>query len=76
VYAGQYGYGTHLDSDYDGIGCEEHLGTYAPTAQPVAYASDSGKLAYTGVTVQPLVAWGAALALAGGWLLLSGRRRI
>jgi len=75
IYAGQYGYGTHLDNDYDGIGCEEHLGTYTTAAQPVAYASDSGKLAYTGVTVQPLVAWGTALALAGGWLIASGRRR-
>ncbi|WP_241036964.1 excalibur calcium-binding domain-containing protein [Blastococcus litoris] len=71
VYAGQYGYGTHLDSDYDGVGCEETVATYA---QPVAYAG-TGKLAYTGVSVQPLVAWGAALALSGSWLIASGRRR-
>ena len=71
VYAGQYGYGAHLDSDSDGIGCEE---TATVAAQPVAYA-DSGKLAYTGVPVEPLIAWGAALALSGGWLILSGRRR-
>jgi len=72
VYAGQYGYGTHLDSDNDGIGCEEEAVVSA--AQPVAYAG-TGKLAYTGVTVQPMVAWGAALVLSGGWLILSGRRR-
>lgn len=72
VYAGQPGYGTHLDSDYDGIGCEETAETVV--AQPVAYAG-TGKLAYTGVTVQPMVAWGAALVLSGGWLIASGRRR-
>lgn len=75
IYAGQYGYGTHLDSDYDGIGCEEQLGTYTPTTQAVAYDTGGGKLAYTGVATEPLIAWGAALVGAGGWLLLSGRRK-
>ncbi|WP_200814711.1 excalibur calcium-binding domain-containing protein [Blastococcus haudaquaticus] len=72
VYAGTYGYGSHLDSDSDGTGCEE---TAAPVAQPVAYSGDGGKLAYTGVATEPLVAWGAALLASGAWLILSGRRR-
>jgi len=71
IYAGQYGYGTHLDSDHDGVGCEETAGY---VAQPVAY-SGGGKLAYTGVATEPLVAWGAALLASGAWLILSGRRR-
>ena len=71
VYAGQYGYGSHLDSDSDGIGCEETAGA---VTQPVAY-SGGGKLAYTGVATEPLVAWGAALLASGAWLILSGRRR-
>ena len=69
VYAGQPGFGPHLDSDSDGIGCEvETVLVAAPVAQ-------AGRLAYTGVPVQPMIAWGAALVLSGGWLLLSGRRR-
>ncbi|TFV64888.1 UNVERIFIED_ORG: excalibur calcium-binding domain-containing protein [Bacillus sp. AZ43] len=76
VYSGQYGYGSHLDADYDGVGCEESYGHYAtthPVAQHVAY-DQAGKLAYTGVTVQPLLIWGAALLLSGGWLIRSSRR--
>ena len=72
VYSGQPGYGSHLDSDYDGVGCEE---TAAPVAQPVTYSGDGGKLAYTGVATEPLLAWGAALLASGAWLILSGRRR-
>jgi hypothetical protein len=71
VYAHQAGYRPELDSDHDGIGCEE---TAAPVVTPTAYTG-GGKLAYTGVTVEPLVAWGSALLLSGGWLILSGRRR-
>ena len=71
VHAGQYGYGPHLDRDSDGIGCEE---TTALVTQPVAHTG-AGKLAYTGVSVQPVVAWGAVLLVSGGALIHSARRR-
>ncbi|WP_324275402.1 excalibur calcium-binding domain-containing protein [Blastococcus brunescens] len=69
VHAGHPGYGAHLDSDSDGIGCEVDTVAYThPT-----YDS-TGTLAYTGVATEPLVAWGAALLAAGAWLIASARR--
>lgn len=70
IHAGQPGYAAHLDRDHDGIGCEEDI----VVTQPAAHTG-AGQLAYTGATVQPMLAWGAALVLSGGWLIRSARRR-
>jgi hypothetical protein len=72
VHAGQPGYRPGLDSDSDGIGCEE---TAPAAVTPATHNNAGGKLAYTGTSVGSLLPWGAALVISGGWLLLSGRRR-
>ncbi|RBY96405.1 hypothetical protein DQ237_10860 [Blastococcus sp. TF02-8] len=70
VYAGQPGYGPHLDSDSDGIGCEQE------TVTPVAYTTTtSPQLAYTGFDAAPFVAGGAALVALGTLTVLAGSRR-
>ena len=74
VLAGQPGYRAGLDSDDDGVGCEDAEGTIqAVTLQtPVATA---GKLAYTGFELTSALATGAALLALGGTVLLAARRR-
>ena len=74
VHAGQPGYRAGLDSDADGIGCEDAEGTI----QTVAAGSPStttGKLAYTGFELTSALATGAALLALGGTVLLAARRR-
>lgn len=70
VYAGQYGYGAHLDSDNDGIGCEDAT-QYAAATNP----QPTGKLAYTGVDLEPMLRLCAILISSGTLLLLAGQRR-
>ncbi|MCW2683922.1 MAG: hypothetical protein JWP33_1835 [Blastococcus sp.] len=70
VHAGQPGYRPALDSDSDGVGCEQEYGT------PVQHQTYStGTLAYTGVELGPQLAAGAVLLLLGGGLLAATRRR-
>ena len=70
VYAGQPGYEPHLDSDHDGIGCEDET-QYAATTSP----QPTGKLAYTGFDLesQLTIAW--TLLMVGSAALVLGRRR-
>jgi hypothetical protein len=70
VYAGQPGYRAGLDSDNDGIGCEDET-QYAATSSP----QPTGKLAYTGYELesQLTIAW--TLLMAGSAALILGRRR-
>jgi hypothetical protein len=74
VHADQPGYRPALDSDSDGIGCEE-TAAVTPVRTQTSGTSGTGKLAYTGTSAGALLPWGAALVLTGGWLLVSGRRR-
>jgi hypothetical protein len=69
VYAGQYGYGSHLDSDNDGIGCEVETQSATTSPQP------TGKLAYTGYDLesQLTIAW--TLLMVGAAASIIGRRR-
>ncbi|MCW2578610.1 MAG: repeat protein [Blastococcus sp.] len=70
VYAGQPGYRPALDSDSDGVGCEQEY------VAPVQHqTSSTGTLAYTGFELGPQLAAGAALLLLGGGLLTATRRR-
>jgi hypothetical protein len=71
VYSTDPGYEPHLDSDHDGIGCEDET-QYAVTATD---PQPTGKLAYTGYDLesQLTVAW--TLLMAGGAALILGRRR-
>jgi hypothetical protein len=66
VYEGEPGYRPELDSDHDGIGCED---------DGVTTVSDNGQLAYTGVELEPLLRGGAILLSSGTLLLLFGARR-
>ena len=70
VYAGQPGYRAGLDSDNDGIGCEDET-QYATTSSP----QPTGKLAYTGYDLesQLTIAW--TLLMVGSAALILGRRR-
>jgi hypothetical protein len=71
VHAGQPGYGAHLDSDSDGVGCEQDV-----QAAPVGPGtSTGGKLAYTGFEVWPFAGAGAVLVLLGSTLVAAARRR-
>jgi hypothetical protein len=72
VYRGQPGYRAALDSDNDGIGCEDDT---QPAAAPVS-TQPTGKLAYTGLELGPQlnVAW--TLLVLGAGLLIIGRRRV
>lgn len=73
VHRGQPGYRAGLDSDNDGIGCEDD-GTAAVT--PTAtQATPTGKLAYTGVDLEPLLRLAAILVSSGTLLVLAGQRR-
>jgi hypothetical protein len=74
VHADQPGYRPALDSDSDGIGCEE-TAAVTPVRTQTSGTSGTGKLAYTGTSAGALLPWGAALVHTGGWLLVSGRRR-
>jgi hypothetical protein len=80
VYAGQPGYRPALDSDNDGIGCEDPSSTgvvavpVSAATPPVAVAGRTGQLAYTGVELAPLLATAAALLALGSGLLLTARR--
>ena len=69
VHAGQPGYGPHLDSDSDGIGCEQETAAVShtsPTAAP--------QLAYTGFDVWPFAGAGAAMLVLGSALVAGARR--
>jgi hypothetical protein len=70
VYAGQPGYRAGLDSDNDGIGCEDET-QYAATSSP----QPTGTLAYTGYDLesQLTIAW--TLLMAGAAASIIGRRR-
>ena len=72
VYAGQPGYRAGLDSDDDGIGCEQDGPAVTPAT---AQSATTGPLAYTGVELEPLLLGGAILLSAGTLLQLAGRRR-
>jgi Excalibur calcium-binding domain len=87
ILRGTPGYGPHLDSDSDGIGCETQGSQAAPAPGPVVHApSQVAQLpiggADTGVTEQPdndnemgILALGSlAVAGAGGALIV--RRRL
>ncbi|RBY94912.1 hypothetical protein DQ244_00165 [Blastococcus sp. TBT05-19] len=69
VYAGQPGYGSHLDHDNDGVGCEQEtaLVSHTPTAAP--------KLAYTGFEAEPFIVAGAALVALGTLTVIGVARR-
>jgi hypothetical protein len=69
VYSTDAGYRSELDSDHDGIGCEETV-TYAA---PV-HTQSAGKLAYTGIDLELWLRAGAILLSSGTLLLLAGRR--
>jgi hypothetical protein len=73
VYANQPGYRAGLDSDSDGIGCEDdtQLAAAPVSNQPAA----TGKLAYTGyqLEAQLTIAW--TLLMVGSAALILGRRR-
>jgi hypothetical protein len=69
VHAGQPGYGPHLDSDHDGVGCEQETAAVSythPTAAP--------QLAYTGFDVWPFAGAGAAMLVLGSALVAGARR--
>lgn len=58
----------------------DHAAAHLPAGTPAALHTHptsygTGKLAYTGVATEPLIAWGAALLASGASLILSGRRR-
>ncbi|MCW2637407.1 MAG: Excalibur calcium-binding domain protein [Blastococcus sp.] len=67
VYEGDPGYRPELDSDSDGIGCEDDA------VVPAGY--DNGQLAYTGVALEPLLRGAAILLSSGTLLMLFGARR-
>jgi LPXTG-motif cell wall-anchored protein len=70
VYEGEPGYGPHLDSDHDGIGCEED------TVVPVSHhTGGGGQLAYTGAEFGTQLTLAGVLLLVGSGLLLATRRR-
>jgi LPXTG-motif cell wall-anchored protein len=69
VFEGEPGYGPHLDSDDDGIGCEDD------TVVPVAHDTGGGQLAYTGAELAPQLTLGGVLLLLGSGLLVATRRR-
>jgi hypothetical protein len=69
VYEGEPGYGPHLDSDHDGIGCEDD------TVVPVSNNTGGGQLAFTGTELGPQLTLGGVLLLLGSGLLLATRRR-
>jgi len=73
VLSGQPGYRPGLDSDSDGIGCEEAFGTAATPAANQTTAT--GLLAFTGVDVVLLLTAGALLLVVGSTLVSVGRRR-
>ena len=64
ISLGQPGYSPDLDSDLDGVACEE-----------VVPASGSGRLPLTGAAVMVSVGTGVALLVAGAGLWLFSRRR-
>jgi hypothetical protein len=73
VYAGQPGYRPGLDSDSDGIGCEDDTSpAVTPVSTPTVY---SGTLAYTGVDLEPMLRLAAILVSSGTLLVLAGQRR-
>ena len=83
MLSGQPGYRPGLDSDSDGIGCEEEFGTAATPAgvTPAAVTpaatrtTATGSLAFTGVEVALLLTAGAVLLVVGSTLVAVGRRR-
>ena len=72
VYRGQPGYRAGLDSDNDGIGCEVDAAAVTPAA---TQSAPTGKLAYTGVDLEPLLRLAAILVSSGTLLVLAGQRR-
>jgi hypothetical protein len=73
VLSGQAGYRPGLDSDSDGIGCEEEFGTAATSV--ATRTTSTGSLAFTGVEVALLLTAGAVLLVVGSTLVAVGRRR-
>ena len=73
VLAGQPGYRPGLDSDSDGIGCENSEGSVQLTS--TGATARSGQLAYTGFELTPVLVTAAALLALGGGLLMGARRR-
>ena len=71
VHSTDPGYRADLDSDSDGVGCEEDVAT---VAAPVSHQS-AGELAYTGIDLELWLRAGAILLSSGTLLLLAGRRR-
>lgn len=69
VYASDPGYRAGLDSDDDGIGCEE-----TAVVTPVSNQS-AGRLAYTGIDLELWLRAAAILLSSGTLFLLAGRRR-
>ncbi|WP_209309115.1 excalibur calcium-binding domain-containing protein [Blastococcus sp. CT_GayMR16] len=70
---GAPGYRRELDSDNDDIACEDDTSpAVPPTTTPTA---SSGKLAYTGVDLEPLLRTIAILISSGTLLTLAGRRQ-
>jgi hypothetical protein len=72
VYAGQPGYRAGLDSDNDGIGCEDDGPAVTPAT---AQTYQTGELAYTGIELEPMLRGVAILISSGTLLLLAGVRR-
>lgn len=72
VHADEPGYRPALDSDSDGIGCEEAVVVTAPVQHQ---SHTTGTLAYTGFELGPQLAVGGVLLLLGSSLLLAARRR-
>ncbi|MEV0171699.1 excalibur calcium-binding domain-containing protein [Streptomyces sp. NPDC050803] len=80
IEEGDEHYGSHLDRDQDGIGCDQPPADFEPAEDDADTASGSEEetdLAATGGNgVTPyLAAGGATVILAGGGVLLAVRRR-
>ena len=77
VLAGAPGYRAGLDSDDDGIGCEDAEATIQTVTltAPAAAAGGAGKLAYTGFELTSMLATAGALLALGGTVLVAARRR-
>ena len=75
VLAGQPGYRAGLDSDDDGVGCEDAEGSIQTVTHSTPQVVTAGQLAYTGFELTPLLATGGALVALGGSVLLAARRR-
>ncbi|MFC4556034.1 glycoside hydrolase family 3 N-terminal domain-containing protein [Georgenia faecalis] len=77
VHRGEPGYGTHLDRDRDGVGCEDSSGGGGPTAPGGDGPSrpPRGNLPSTGAEATGLVAGALLLLALGAGTVLAVRRR-